>query len=140
MSGSTWVSWSTDNRESPLRRIDGSHYEIRCADGVANMYLALSAIIAAGMLGGSHGEPMTMKDSQDDAAKITPEEREKLGIKEKIPASIEETVRCLQEDKETHDLLGRRVVEHYLQLKTVEVEMLKGIEATKRRNRLMKLY
>lgn len=140
LSGSTWVSWGTENRESPLRRIEGSHYEIRCADGFANMYLALSAIIAAGMLGVSHGEPMTMKDSQDDPAKITPEEREKLGIKEKIPASIEEALGCLREDKEMHDALGRRVVENYLQLKTAEVEMLKGIEPTKRRNWLMKLY
>ncbi len=140
LSGSTWVSWGTENRESPLRRIEGSHYEIRCADGFANMYLALSAIIAAGMLGVSHGEPMTMKDSQDDPAKITPEEREKLGIKEKIPASIEEALGCLREDKEMHDALGRRVVENYLQLKTAELEMLKGIEPTKRRNWLMKLY
>lgn len=140
LSGSTWVSWGTENRESPLRRIRGSHYEIRCADGFANMYLALSAIIAAGMLGVSHGEPMTMKDCQVDPAKIMPEEREKLGIKEKIPASIEEALWCLREDKEMHDALGRMFVEDYLQLKTVEVEKLKGIEPTKRRNWLMELY
>ncbi|MCJ1347901.1 hypothetical protein MMC31_006131 [Peltigera leucophlebia] len=140
LSGSTWVSWGTENRESPLRRIKGSHYEIRCADGLANMYLALSAIIAAGLLGVSRGEPMTMKDCQDDPAKMTPEEREKLGIKEKIPASIEEALGCLREDKEMHDALGRSVVEHYLQLKTVEVEMLKGIEPTRRRNWLMERY
>lgn len=140
LSGSTWVSWGTENRESPLRRINGSHYEIRCADGFANMYLALSAIIAAGMLGVSHGEPMTMKDCQDDPAGITPEERGKLGIKEKIPASIEEALGCLREDKEMHDALGRRFVENYLQLKKVEVEVLKGIEPTKRRNWLMERY
>lgn len=140
LSGSTWVSWGTENRESPLRRIEGSHYEIRCADGFANMYLALSAIIAAGMLGVTHGEPMTMKDSQDDPAKITPEAREQLGIKEQIPASIEEALESLREDKEMHDALGRRVVEYYLELKTAEVEMFKGIEPTKRRNWLMKLY
>lgn len=140
LSGSTWVSWGTENRESPLRRINGSHYELRCADGFANMYLALSAIIAAGMLGVSHGEPMTIKDCQDDPAKITPEAREKLGIKEKIPASIEEALRCLREDEEMHDALGRMVVEDYLQLKTAEVEVLKGIEPTKRRNWLMELY
>lgn len=140
LSGSTWVSWGTENRESPLRRIEGSHYEIRCADGFANMYLALSAIIAAGMLGVSHGEPMTMKDSQYDAAKMTAEEREQLGIKEEIPASIEEALVCLREDKEIHDALGRGVVDHYLQLKTAEVEMLKGVEPAKRRNWLMNLY
>lgn len=140
LSGSTWVSWGTENRESPLRRIEGSHYEIRCVDGFANMYLVLSAVIAAGMLGVTHGEAMTMKDSQDDPAKISPEAREQLGIREMIPTSVEEALGCLREDKEMHDALGRRVVEYYLELKTAEVEMFKGIEPTKRRNWLMKLY
>lgn len=140
LSGSRWVSWGTENRESPLRRIDGSHYEIRCADGFANMYLALSAILAAGMLGVSHREPMTMKDCQDDPAKIRSEERERLGILQKFPASIEEALGCLEEDKEMHDALGREFVENYFLLKKCEVESLEGIEPTMRRSWLMERY
>lgn len=49
--GGTWVAWGTQNRECPLRRIEDGRWEIRCLDGLANMYFVMSAIIAAGMLG-----------------------------------------------------------------------------------------
>lgn len=49
--GGTWVSWGTQNRECPLRRIGGGHWEMRCLDGLANMYFVMAGIIAAGMLG-----------------------------------------------------------------------------------------
>ncbi|RAL58830.1 hypothetical protein DID88_009140 [Monilinia fructigena] len=45
--GSTWVTWGTQNRETALRKIDGSHWEVRCLDGLANIYLALAAMIGA---------------------------------------------------------------------------------------------
>lgn len=82
LSGSTWLSWGTENYKSILCHIDSSHYKICCVDGFANMYLALSAIIAVEMLGVSYGEPMTMKDSQDDPAKITPQGERKVGVQE----------------------------------------------------------
>lgn len=49
--GGTWVSWGTQNRECPLRRIQDGRWEIRCVDGLANMYFVVAGIIAAGMLG-----------------------------------------------------------------------------------------
>lgn len=49
--GGTWVSWGTQNRECPLRRVENGHWEIRCLDGLANMYFIMAGIVAAGMLG-----------------------------------------------------------------------------------------
>ncbi|KAF3004916.1 hypothetical protein E8E13_006837 [Curvularia kusanoi] len=49
--GGTWVSWGTQNRECPLRRIEDGRWEIRCIDGLANMYFVMAGIIAAGILG-----------------------------------------------------------------------------------------
>ncbi|KAF9701133.1 hypothetical protein EKO04_000720 [Ascochyta lentis] len=49
--GGTWVSWGTQNRECPLRRVEDGRWEIRCIDGLAHMYFAMAGIIAAGMLG-----------------------------------------------------------------------------------------
>lgn len=49
--GGTWVSWGTQNRECPLRRVEDGRWEIRCLDGLANMYFVMAGIIAAGMLG-----------------------------------------------------------------------------------------
>ena len=49
--GGTWVSWGTQNRECPLRRVEDGRWEIRCLDGLANMYFVMAGVIAAGMLG-----------------------------------------------------------------------------------------
>lgn len=49
--GGTWVSWGTQNRECPLRRVEDGHWEIRCLDGLANMYFVMAGVVAAGMLG-----------------------------------------------------------------------------------------
>lgn len=139
-SGGVWVSWGTENRESPIRRVDGSHYEIRCADGFANMYFALSAILAAGLLGVAGREPMTMKDCQEDPAKISQQEREALGIRQKLPASLEESLKCLREDSELQALLGTSFVEKYLLLKEAEKESLEAIDPVRRRCWLMERY
>ncbi len=55
--GGTWVSWGSQNRECPLRRVEDGHWEIRCLDGLANMYFVMAGIIAAGMLGLSSPSP-----------------------------------------------------------------------------------
>lgn len=139
-SGSRWVSWGTENRESPIRRIDGSHYEIRCADGFANMYLALSAIMGAGLLGVADRESLTMKDCQEDPAKISQQEREALGIRQKIPASLDESLNYLREDSEMHVVLGNAFVEKYLHLKEAEKESLEAMSPARRRCWLMERY
>lgn len=139
-SGSTWVSWGTENRENPIRRIDGSHYEIRCVDGFANMYFAISAILAAGLLGVVAREPMTMKDCPRDPAKISQEEREALGIRQKIPASLDESLKYLREDSELQALLGASFLEKYLLLKKTEKESLEAMDPVRRRCWLMERY
>jgi glutamine synthetase len=65
----SWVAWGTQNRETPLRRIaapDGSsaRWEVRCLDGMGNMYLALYTIIRAGLQGLIDSTEMTLRDSQ----------------------------------------------------------------------------
>lgn len=49
----TWVCWGQENREVPLRQIAGPnpHWEMRCVDATANMYLAIAALIHCGLLG-----------------------------------------------------------------------------------------
>lgn len=59
----------SDNREAPVRAcFSGSprnyNFEIKCVDGTSNPYLALSAILAAGMLGVKNSSPLTMKACQ----------------------------------------------------------------------------
>lgn len=51
--GGTWVAWGEQNREVPLRRCckKDAHWELKCVDGLSNLYLGMSGVIAAGCLG-----------------------------------------------------------------------------------------
>jgi len=60
--GGTWVCWGQENRETPLRRIKGGspRWEFRAIDGTANMYLVLTVLIQAGLLGIEGKEEISM--------------------------------------------------------------------------------
>lgn len=60
--GSEWVTWGTQNRETPIRKISPGHFEIKSLDGLANMYLAMAAFIASGYLGLKENKPLVHKD------------------------------------------------------------------------------
>jgi len=72
--GGTWVAWGSQNREVPLRLVSeggtaASRWEIRCLDGMANMYLALAAILGVGLMGRKNGTEMTMKNCPSTPAR-----------------------------------------------------------------------
>lgn len=138
--GGTWIAWGTQNRETPLRRVEGSHFEMKCMDGLSNPYLALAAIIGAGVQGVLDKEPLSMKDCPADPAKISAKERKDLGITKQFPKSIDEALSCLEEDAELCANLGRSVVENYTNVKRTEDERLKKMEPEKRKNWLMERY
>lgn len=137
--GSTWVCWGTQNRETPLRSIDGPHFEMKCMDGLANPYLALAAIFGAGLQGVEDKEPLRMKDCLDDPASLSVEKRKEFGIKDKFPTGIEEAVDALEADKQLCELLGP-AADVYARVKRAENEMLKKMEPDERRNWLIERY
>ena len=130
----------TQNRETPLRRIEGSHFEIRCVDGLSNTYLVLAAIIGVGLQGILNKEPLEMKDCGKDPSKLTAKEREELGITRQFPKSIWEALTYLKEDEQLGHVLSKAAVEKYLTVKGAESEMLQKMEAGKRRNWLIERY
>jgi glutamine synthetase len=60
--GSEWVAWGTQNRETPVRKIGPAHWEVKSLDGLANMYLAMAALLAAGFLGVHGRRELTVGD------------------------------------------------------------------------------
>ena len=130
----------TQNRETPLRRIEGSHFEIRCVDGLSNPYLVLAAIIGAGLQGILDEEPLEMKDCPSDPATLTAQARKELGITRQFPKSIDEALSSLEADEQLHHILSKSAVETYLTVKRAESEMLRGMEATKKRSWLIERY
>ena len=138
--GGTWCAWGTQNRETPLRRIESSHFEIKCIDGLANPYLALAAIIAAGTGGVLENEPLRIKDCLGEPGEMSPEQREELGIKDRLPKNVMEALHCLREDVKFGELLGQEVVKTYLTVKEAEGKMLEAMEPAERRRWLIERY
>lgn len=138
--GSTWIAWGTQNRETPLRRVKGSHFEIKCVDGLSNPYLSLAAIIGAGVRGVLNKEPLVMKDCDSDPAKLSGEERRELGITQQFPVSFNEALDLLNRDEDLYEILEDTLVKTYIKVKREENEMLMKMDPEKRRNWLIERY
>lgn len=123
--GSTWIAWGTQNREVPLRRVEGSHFEMKCMDGLSNPYLALAAVIGTGVQGVLDEEPLEMQDCIRDPSSLPAKEREDLGITEQFPKSIDEALHCLEENKSLREILGQPAVDTYVTVKRAESAILK---------------
>ena len=138
--GSTYICWGTQNRETPLRRIEGSHFEIKCIDGLANPYLALAAIIGAGTQGVKSAQPLQMKDLQGDPSQKSEEHLRGLGIRDRFPDSIEAALQNLELSEELRRVLGEAAVTTYCKVKRAEKELLDGMEEAQRRRWLIERY
>lgn len=136
----TWIGWGTQNRETPLRRIEQSHYEFRCMDGLANPYLALSAVIGAGIQGVLDSEPLTMKDCLEDPAKLSDDDRRSLGIVRQLPRSFNEAMSSLEEDAQLRSILGDPLCNTYTVVKREESNMLAKMKPDDRRSWLLERY
>ena len=136
----TWIAWGTQNRETPIRIIEHGHYEVKCMDGLANPYLALSAIIGAGVQGVVDSEKLTSQDCLDDPATLNEQSRRALGITQRFPKTFDEALRCLENDAELKSILGDAVCSTYASVKKAESKMLKDMGSAERRNWLIERY
>ncbi|KAK3351841.1 hypothetical protein B0H65DRAFT_136412 [Neurospora tetraspora] len=138
--GGRWVTWGTQNRETPLRKIEGSHWELKAMDGLANPYFAMAAVLLAGIHGYMDQEKLTWGDCEIDPAKLTPNDRAELGVKDMLPASVEEALTALRGDEEFVEFFGQEVVERYCDVKEFEMEFLAEMGEEERRNWIMERY
>lgn len=138
--GGTWVAWGTQNRETPLRKIKDSHWELKSMDGLANPYLAMAAVLFAGLDGLRKKLALSWKDCSADPASLTVDERATFGVQEKLPASIHEALAALQDDESLCDMLGSSLVERYVSVKTAEATLLEGRTAEARRKWIIERY
>ncbi|KAJ9156503.1 Protein fluG [Pleurostoma richardsiae] len=138
--GGRWVSWGTQNREAALRKIEGSHWELKCLDGLANPYLALAAVLGAGTKGVTGKEELVWGDCEEDPARLTENDRRELNVTQMLPGSLEEALEALQGDEELVEILGPELVEKYVAVKEAETKLLKGMTDEERREWIMERY
>ncbi|TKA80870.1 hypothetical protein B0A49_03160 [Cryomyces minteri] len=142
--GGTWVAWGSQNRETPLRRVERGRWEVRCLDGLANMYLAVAALLGAGLLGLREGSGAAagagVKDCLQNPSQLTPEQREELGITRRLPPDIHTSLAALEQDGALAEVLGARLVGDYVAMKRAEQTMLGDMGEEERRVWLLERY
>jgi glutamine synthetase len=118
-----YVAWAPLNR-SALCRVPmfqdsrTARFEYRCPDPSANPYLALIAIIAAGM-DGVDRELELPPPVKSNIFALSSEERTKLDIKE-LPGNLFQALGFLERDDVIKNALGEHIFEHFLKLKKAE--------------------
>jgi glutamine synthetase len=102
-------------------RIPYGRIEIRTGDGGTNVYLALAAIIAAGLDGIENdldpGAPHNV-----DFFTLSPESIADLGV-QTLPQSLDQAVDCLEADTVLAGALGERLIRSFIKLKRQEWEL-----------------
>jgi glutamine synthetase len=119
ISGATWapttVNYGPDNRTSMIRSTHG-RIELRVPDPSCNPYLALAAVIAAGLDGIARqlhpGAPCT-DDLEADASKA---------VAPSLPQDLGAALVALKADAGLSEALGGKVVHNFLDLKGEEWE------------------
>ncbi|OAX31355.1 hypothetical protein K503DRAFT_777656 [Rhizopogon vinicolor AM-OR11-026] len=124
-SGGTWVAWGSDNREVPVRLCvppthfptpgqqertsptpSGNHFEIKCIDGTSSPYLALAALLSAGLLGIQSQAPLVEKNCTEAAAEMSEADRDAVGVRRRLPLTWEEARGALEGDEAMKELFG----------------------------------
>lgn len=123
-----------------MRKIEDSHWEIKCLDGLANPYLAMAAILFAGVSGAMGREKLVWGDCEVDPATLSENDRKELKVTQMLPASVGEALEALQEDGALTELLGPELVEKYTAVKEFELEFLSTLQEEERKEWVMARY
>lgn len=117
-----YVAWSNRNR-SPLIRIPAARgastrVELRNPDPSCNPYLALAAILSAG-LDGIKNKIQPPQATEKNIYEMSEEERSREGIGS-LPASLEEAIVEMKNSEFIKEVLGAHIFEKYIEAKTEE--------------------
>lgn len=114
-----YISWSDANRSTMIRipasRGKGTRTEIRSVDPAANPYLAMAAILAAGLDGIKN--KTVIPPVSANLFNLSRAEREAMGVKN-LPANLYDAVKEFQSSKLMFDALGEHIC-----LKLIEAKM-----------------
>lgn len=137
-------AWGFDNREGAVRVPSNptapspTHFELKTSDASANPYLALGAVIAAGLDGVRRnldpGEPVAI-----DPGNMPEEERKAQGI-DPLPNNLGDAIAQLRQDKVLLDALGPELAQAYLAVRSAEWEAMKDMELEEEVKLLLERY
>lgn len=118
----TNIAWSERNRSPlvrvPARRGMSTRCEVRMPDPACNPYLALAAMLAAGLDGIETGTEPPPPVNKNIFA-MSEREKKRLKIKQ-LPADLDQALLALEKDRVILDALGEHIAEQYLDAKRQE--------------------
>jgi glutamine synthetase len=136
--------WGWDNREGAIRvpthpeAPAPTHFELKTVDASANPYLALGAVIGAGLDGVKRQLELPDPVSVDPG--VIPEaERIARGI-DGLPTSLRDSINALEKDTVLLNALGHDLARAYLAVRRAEWETMKDWEAEKEVSFLLDRY
>lgn len=132
---SAYTCWGYENREAAVRvpstywgqEVESANIEVKCADSSSNPYLALTAVIAAGMDGIARKlEPPAPVSA--DPSSLSDEESERNSVR-RLPKNLKEALEALEADTVIKDALGEEFVRVYSAVKKSEWERMGRLHA-----------
>jgi glutamine synthetase len=129
-----WACWGRENREAALRFVAGmvgsrpeaANLEVKAMDGSANPYLALGAILAAG-IDGLERELSLPEPVAEDPASLSPSRRKRLGIRQ-LPSALSEAIRELERSAVIREAMGDVLFEAFLATRRGEAEVFETMD------------
>ncbi len=130
---SCYVCWGPDNREATVRAASGFigheaatvNLEYKPSDPTCNPYLALSAILCAGLDGieqrADPGAPLLT-----DPTLLSPQERQTRGIT-RYPADLASALTALEQDEVLRTGFGESRITDYITMKRAEIKSIESM-------------
>jgi glutamine synthetase len=146
MWSSAYTCWGPDNREAAVRvaspfkgRVEAStNIEVKAVDGSANPYLALGALVAAGLDGIARGlDPGAPLSSNPND--LPEDERRRRGIR-RYPTTLMEAITELEGDQVLLDALGPSLAREFIAVRRAEWDDLGGVSVERETSAYFRRY
>ena len=137
-----YVAWSGRNRSPlirvPMAREQGTRFELRSVDPSANPYMAIAAILEAGLDGLRNKiEPAPSVDR--NTYPMDQEERRENGIKD-LPSTLHNALKELKNDEVIQGALGEHLFNNFVEAKTLEWDSYRQDVSQWERDQYLELY
>ena len=118
--------WGPENREAALRLVPGlpgrpetANAEVKCFDGAANPYLAVGAVIAAGLAGIEAGAVLPEEVGGDPS--------DRPGVP-RLPQSLPESLAAFAASEVLREALGEVAHDTFAAVRRAEAQLLAGLD------------
>ncbi len=123
--------WGHQNREAAVRVSKNkagtrtSRFELKTVDATANPFIAMGAVIAAGLDGLRRNLPLPVEVDQDPG--LIPEEHREANGVDLLPRNLGEAIAALRNDEVLLEALGPELLQSYLAVRQNEWDHLRDL-------------